>query len=79
MQREHGDQMDDIIDVQLGQAISTEEWLAAAGRLKSAAPLLAAHLGSAADLCRSDFRMAVAAMEFVGRFASENCRFIVIP
>lgn len=80
--------MAEIVDIKIGQSLPPKEWFAARERLAGALPMLAefirfsnhaAHGEENARLFMDDARMALVALDYVGHFASENCRYVVIP
>ena len=77
--------MSEIVDVKIGQSFTPDEWFAARDRLEHAVPMLASYIiagnGGNGKLRAAEFvadvKMALAAIDFVARFASENCRYII--
>ena len=80
--------MDQIIDVKIGLTHTPEEWFKARDGITNAVKGLAEQqavmrkMGMAIDPGTVDFVnqliMAIAALDYVARFASENCRFLLI-
>lgn len=80
--------MDNIVDVKIGQPLPPEAWFDARDNIAQVAPFVANILRrlngdgmgeqDAQDFL-ADVQMAIVALDYVGRFASENCRYIVIP
>ena len=77
--------MDGVTDIKIGQSFTPDEWFAARDRLGYTSTVVARIIvdmnnRGAGEIAASRFmvdaQMAMAAMDFVGRYASENCRYI---
>lgn len=80
--------MDGIVDIKIGQSLPPCEWFAARDRLANALPALAEFIRLSnhaargeenARLFMEDARMALVAIDYVGHFASDNCRYVILP
>lgn len=77
--------MSEIIDVQLGQSLPPERWHLAGERL---APIFRDMMDGAEELppevraalapFNEDLQLALVALGYVARFASDNCRFVSV-
>lgn len=75
--------MSEIIDVQFGQSLPPERWHLAGERL---APIFRDMMDGAEELplevqatliqFKEDLQLALVALGYVARFASDNCRFV---
>lgn len=77
--------MSEIIDAQLGQSLPPERWHIAGERL---APIFRDMMDGADELppdaretlilFKEDLQLALVALGYVARFASDNCRFVSV-
>lgn len=79
---------DKIVNVEIGQTLPKESWLAARDHLATAFPFFGEYLRQLnfegkGEQDKNEFlaeaQLAIQALTYVGEFAADKCRIIVIP
>lgn len=80
--------MAEIINIEVGQELLAERWMAAAENLETTFPIFAGFLSRMnhegrgeedVEELMADATLALIALRYVGTMASDKCRFIPIP